>query len=303
MPGTWSTSTTSARRPSASIQKRDTERRQAQLEDAPPIAAFVRPAMVRALSHSAWISTGLPVRGVTTQSPILASIHVSCTPRLPARQQAVAIGPDAETRAGGISGHDGLAPRHAAPVRQTRRRRTPSARAAVRKVVDGDHVPEGGIDGVVFGGIALIRKAVRQHALGHDTRPADQDVPRFGQPAGGHAQASQRDEGVAAPVGEPRVAGDDGLAGAAPHEKGIRRAVERRREYPPRGARAPAAARAAQARRTAADRPVAGVLQQRASRSRRWSAASPPSQLRSKVNVPGEARSSTSSSPRARSWS
>src|SRR5438477_230039 len=36
--------------------------------------------MQSALYQSAWISTGLPRRGVTTQSPTLASIHVSCTP-------------------------------------------------------------------------------------------------------------------------------------------------------------------------------------------------------------------------------
>ena len=40
--------------------------------------------MRSALSQSAWISTGFPIRGVTTQSPTLASIQVSCTPGSPA---------------------------------------------------------------------------------------------------------------------------------------------------------------------------------------------------------------------------
>ena len=38
----------------------------------------------RALYQSALISTGLPMRGVTTRSPTRASIHVSCTPGSPA---------------------------------------------------------------------------------------------------------------------------------------------------------------------------------------------------------------------------
>ena len=42
------------------------------------------PPIASALIHNAWISTGLPIRGVITQSPTLASIHVSCTPGAPA---------------------------------------------------------------------------------------------------------------------------------------------------------------------------------------------------------------------------
>ena len=38
----------------------------------------------RAFNQSACTSTGLPMRGVTTQSPTFASIHVSCTPGSPA---------------------------------------------------------------------------------------------------------------------------------------------------------------------------------------------------------------------------
>ena len=37
-----------------------------------------------ALYQSAWISTGLPRRGVMTRSPTRASIQVSCTPASPA---------------------------------------------------------------------------------------------------------------------------------------------------------------------------------------------------------------------------
>ena len=43
-----------------------------------------------ALCHSALISTGLPRRGVTTQPPTFASIHVSGRPSVALREQAVA---------------------------------------------------------------------------------------------------------------------------------------------------------------------------------------------------------------------
>lgn len=45
--------------------------------------------IVSALYQSAWISTGLPARAVTTQSPILASIQVSCAPGAPGIHEAV----------------------------------------------------------------------------------------------------------------------------------------------------------------------------------------------------------------------
>jgi len=47
-------------------------------------------AAASALIHSACTSTGLPARGVTTQSPTLASIQVSCTPGAP---QAISPSP------------------------------------------------------------------------------------------------------------------------------------------------------------------------------------------------------------------
>ena len=46
--------------------------------------------MHRALYQSAWISTGLPRRGVTTQSPTLASIQVSWTPGSPDERRPLA---------------------------------------------------------------------------------------------------------------------------------------------------------------------------------------------------------------------
>ena len=70
--------------------------------------------MRSALYQSAWISTGLPWRGVTTQSPTLASIQVSCTPGSPAVEQAVVrVDADAVARAAHVPVDD---------VRQHRRR-------------------------------------------------------------------------------------------------------------------------------------------------------------------------------------
>ena len=47
---------------------------------ASPRSAGSAPTVRSTLYQSALISTGLPIRGVTTQSPTLASIQVSCTP-------------------------------------------------------------------------------------------------------------------------------------------------------------------------------------------------------------------------------
>jgi len=48
------------------------------------LARLNRAATCSAFSHSAWISIGLPIRGVMTRPPTRASIHVSCTPGMPA---------------------------------------------------------------------------------------------------------------------------------------------------------------------------------------------------------------------------
>ena len=64
--------------------------------------------MRSALYQSAWISTGLPWRGVTTQSPTLASIQVSCTPGSPACEQAVVVDANAVARAAHVPVDDVL---------------------------------------------------------------------------------------------------------------------------------------------------------------------------------------------------
>ena len=84
------------------------------------------PAIASALSQSAWTSTGLPIRGVTTQSPTFASIQVSCTPGTPAASSPSLVGADAVARAARVAGED----RRIAACEQLaigRRRSSPSA--------------------------------------------------------------------------------------------------------------------------------------------------------------------------------
>ncbi len=95
-----------------------------------------------------------------------------------------------------------------------------------------DHVPERGIDRVELGLLAGIGKAVRQHALGDRIGPGEQDRARQIQPVGQGHEAAQRDEGVAPPVGEPGIAGNDGLALAALHDVGIGALLLGRSEAP-----------------------------------------------------------------------
>ena len=104
-----------------------------------------------ALYQSALISTGLPMRGVTTQSPTLASIQVSCTPGLAGAEQAVGrstLDAVARARAGAsstISASTGNSVaqrvrgrrsrrRSARPPRRTRASRRPCCIPAARRV-------------------------------------------------------------------------------------------------------------------------------------------------------------------------
>ena len=72
----------------------------------------------------------------------------------------------------------------------------------------------------------------RAHAASSSpfTGPLDQNVARVFEPAGGDAKSAERDESVAAPIAEPRIAGDDRAARAAFHEIGIGGAVQGRLE-------------------------------------------------------------------------
>src|SRR5262249_30042449 len=93
-------------------------------------------------------------------------------------------------------------------------------------------VPECGIDRVELELLAVIREAIRQHPFGDGSGPFEEDRTGIVQPAGREAEPAECDELVPAPVAEPRVPGDDRLAGSAPDQVRIGRAVEARGEAP-----------------------------------------------------------------------
>ena len=121
-----------------------------------------RPAMRSALIQSAWISTGLPMRGVTTRSPILASIQVSCSPGLAGANEPVGVERDAVARALPQS-------RRGSPARLAPASPRPAAGAGrgcrPQELLDGDHEPERRIDRVVLGRSVALAEPVGQHSL------------------------------------------------------------------------------------------------------------------------------------------
>src|SRR5580692_12402714 len=100
----------------------------------------------------------------------------------------------------------------------------------LKVLAHGIDEPQGSVQRIEFGLFAVIRKAVRQHAVGHGRRPRNQDVTRCVEPPGGDAQAAQRDESVAPPVGKPWIARDDRLAwrpcSRSPYDVGVSRGVK-----------------------------------------------------------------------------
>ena len=90
----------------------------------------------------------------------------------------------------------------------------------------GIEQPQRRIDGVVFGRGAIIGKAIGQHALADMAGEGAQNARNHIEARSAMHESGQRDHGVAAPVGEPWITGDDGRAevDAAPHQKLIRRA-------------------------------------------------------------------------------
>src|SRR5213075_1526610 len=79
-------------------------------------------------------------------------------------------------------------------------------------IVDRNDVPERCIDRIEFGLLAGIGEAIRQHALGNNTGPGEQNIARVFQVAGRNAETANRDKRVTAPIAEPGVAGDKGLS-------------------------------------------------------------------------------------------
>ena len=71
--------------------------------------------------------------------------------------------------------------------------------------------PERGVDRVVFRLLACIGEAVRHHAFGHVRGEGGNDLPGHIQSTGDQAEAGQRDERVASPIGKPGIPGYDRL--------------------------------------------------------------------------------------------
>jgi hypothetical protein len=144
-------------------------------------------------------------------------------------QQAVGVGADAVPRAAGVAVQHRIH-RRGEPRVLGAAQRPPGAGGGVLELVGGHHEPERGIDGVELRRLARVREAVRQHALRDAARPLEQDVARRLDAAGGEAEAPHRDEGVAPPVGEPGIAGEQRAAAVALHEVGVGGPFEGRRE-------------------------------------------------------------------------
>ena len=146
-----------------------------------------------------------------------------------AREEAVVGHPDGEPRAAGVAVEDGRRrPEEAVAHRGRGRRR-------LQELVDDDHVPERRVDCVVLGCFTMVGEAIGQHAFRYRRAPGQQDGLREGVPSAREGESAQRDERVATPVAEPRIAGDDGGAVGAPCEVRVGRAVERRPCRTPRG--------------------------------------------------------------------
>ena len=162
---------------------------------------------VSALNHSALISTGLPMRGVTTQSPTLASIQVSCTPGSPARSSPSAGSTcDAVARAPDVPVDD----RRAAPGRL---RATPAGRPSPRRrraTLRDTRAPHRRccirvsrpLPGNTFGSMPRSTKRAKVRRM----------LRRGVEAAGRERESGQRDHRVAAPVAEPRIARDHRFA-------------------------------------------------------------------------------------------
>ena len=76
--------------------------------------------------------------------------------------------------------------------------------------VDGVEEPERGVGGVVESLLLALGEEVGDEAVADVVGEGAEDVAGLAVPAGAEGQPLQADHGVAAPVGEPVVAGDDG---------------------------------------------------------------------------------------------
>src|SRR5439155_21602781 len=106
-----------------------------------------------------------------------ASIHPrQLYARLATAKQAVVIAANAVTCSSRVSGQDGLNRAEKCLARVLRKKMVGICVGGGEESVDGDDVPECGIDRVVFGSFAMIRESVRQHPVGDVGRPPEKNL-------------------------------------------------------------------------------------------------------------------------------
>ncbi len=95
-----------------------------------------------------------------------------------------------------------------------------------QEFMHGMEHPERGVHSIIFGRFAGIGETIGQHAPIDAVRESSKNVACVIVAAGHERQAGQRDHGVAAPIAEPRVTGDDGFSIGAADDELIGRAGE-----------------------------------------------------------------------------
>ena len=176
---------------------------------ASPKSCASLPTNRRALYQSAWISTGLPFRGVTGWPPTRASIHVRDVDGSPAVQAThPRIHVNTEARSPHVPPDDVFQSlvklrAHERPFVRIRRDTagSPQKTKAWRRqcCIQEAALREG------------IGETIRQHSLIECAGKRQQNIARNAVPAGRKREPGQRDHRIAAPVGEPRVTRDHAL--------------------------------------------------------------------------------------------
>ena len=88
----------------------------------------------------------------------------------------------------------------------------------LQELVRGDDKPERRVHGVVFGPLAAVGKAIRQHSFAERAGPGGQDGAGFFEPVRGQRESVHGYERVAPPIGEPGKAGEQRAAVPAAHK-------------------------------------------------------------------------------------
>src|SRR5262249_12144154 len=80
-------------------------------------------------------------------------------------------------------------------------------------------IPKRGVYGVVVDFLTVVGKSIRQQSIADASGELLENLGCQGTMRGGQRQARQGDHGVPPPIGEPWIAGDDGMTLAALHDE------------------------------------------------------------------------------------